>query len=553
LNVALEILAAILLGAALAAAYVGPLRFEPFGTTISIRTLSRPFIAAAIVFAARIGVGGRPLATAALEALAKVTCGALITAGTIGWISYLSMTCGGADSYGYVSAGERLLAGAIVQNEPLAEILPANGVRAATPLGYVPAGRIPNASVPAYPLGLSAVMAIATTFFGRSGAFYVAPLCGLILLAASSVITRAWYGDRMTALLASALLAVNPLVFTYSIQAMSDVPAAAALMVGVAALSRTPSLPILAGIATALALVTRPALAPAAILIAALPLITTGRRAGSVALSYVAPVTAGVLIQGWTQWYLYGDVFASGYGRIAGLFSIETAWLNTRSYLYWGYLALGPVWLAAVVLGIVTSKRVPRAALALVAVGVITPYLFYRPYDHWETLRFLLPVIVVATIVAAAGFIEVARRLAGVVAGSMVASSVAVAIAWSWMSWLAVNQVFTMPAQEARHRLVGELVAQVTPTNAVVLALQHSGSLRYYAGRQTVNWDQIPAGSFDHSVNALAAQGLPVFLVIDSAEERAIFEARHGPVLNTGHWLPSGQRRNVQLFEAPPK
>ena len=249
-TVALEILAAILLGAALAAAYAGPLRFEAFGTTISIRTLSRPLIAAAIVFAARIGLGGRPLATAALEALAKVTCGALITAGTIGWISYLSMTCGGADSYGYVSAGERLLAGAIVQNEPLAEILPANGVRAATPLGYVPAGRIPNASVPAYPLGLSAVMAIATTFFGRSGAFYVAPLCGLILLAASSVITRAWYGDRMTALLASALLAVNPLVFTYSIQAMSDVPAAAALMVAVAALSRTPSLPILAGIAS---------------------------------------------------------------------------------------------------------------------------------------------------------------------------------------------------------------------------------------------------------------------------------------------------------------
>ena len=172
-----------------------------------------------MVFAARIGLGGRPFATAALDALAKVTCGALITAGTIGWISYLSMTCGGADSYGYVSAGERLLAGAIVQNEPLAVILPANGIRAATPLGYVPSGRMPNASVPAYPLGLSAAMAIATMFFGRSGAFFVAPFCGLILLAASYVISRAWYGDRTTALLASALLAVNPLVFTYSIQA----------------------------------------------------------------------------------------------------------------------------------------------------------------------------------------------------------------------------------------------------------------------------------------------------------------------------------------------
>jgi 4-amino-4-deoxy-L-arabinose transferase-like glycosyltransferase len=482
-----------------------------------------------------------------------VTCGALITAGTIGWISHLSMTCGGADSYGYVSASERLLAGTIVQNEPLAEILPANGIRAATPLGYVPSGRIPNTSVPAYPLGLPAVMAIATTFFGRSGAFYVAPLCGLVLLAASYVITRAWYGDRKTALLAGALLAVNPLVFTYSIQAMSDVPAAAALMVAVAALSTTRPLPLLAGIAAAVALITRPALAPAAILLAALPLIARGRKAGSITLWYLAPVTAGVFIQGWTQWYLYGDASASGYGRIAGLYSIDTAWLNTRSYLYWGYLALGPVWLAAVVFGTVTSKTVPRASLALVALGVITPYLFYRPYDHWETLRFLLPVIVIATIIAATGLVEVARRLAGVVAGSMVASSVAAAIAWSWMSWLAVNQVFAMPAHETRHRLVGELVAQVTPTNAVVLALQHSGSLRYYAGRQTVNWDQIPAGQFEDSVKALAAEGFPVFVVIDSAEEKAIFQARHGSVLTTGHWLSSGQRRNVQLFEAPRK
>ena len=81
------------------------------------------------------------------------------------------MTCGGADSYGYVSASERLLAGAVVQNEPLAEILPANGIRAATPLGYVPSGRIPNTSVPLIPLGLPAMMAIATTLFGRSGAF----------------------------------------------------------------------------------------------------------------------------------------------------------------------------------------------------------------------------------------------------------------------------------------------------------------------------------------------------------------------------------------------
>jgi len=197
------------------------------------------------------------------------------------------------------------------------------------------------------------------------------------------------------------------------------------------------------------------------------------------------------------------------------------------------------------------SSSPPRVVFALVAGGVITPYLFYRPYDHWETLRFLLPVVVVATIVGAAGLLEAAKRVAGQAAGPAIAAVMAVAMTWTWMSWLSSHAVLGLAGQEARHQLAGELVAQVTPANAVILALQHSGSLRYYAERQTVNWDQIPSGEFDATVKALTARGLPVFVVIDSAEERTIFDARHGRVLDSQGWLPSGQRRNIQLFEAP--
>lgn len=548
---ALEILIAGLLGTALAAAYAGPLHFDFFGTSLSVRTLSRPFVAAALLFAVRVAYASRPRTTAALASLARTTCGALIVAGTVGWVSHLSTSCGGADSYGYVSAGERLLSGALIQEEPLAAVLPSNGIRAATPLGYVPAARVPNASVPAYPLGLPLLMAIATIVFGRPGAFFVAPFCGLLLLAASYATARHWYGDRTGALLAAALIAVNPLVFTYSIQAMSDVPAAAGLLLAIAALSRTPSLPMLAGIAAALTLAIRPALGPATILLAALPLGSNGRKRVGGAVRYLTPLLIGIALQAWTQWYLYGEATASGYGRIAGLFTVETAALNARSYLYWGYLTLGPVWLATLAVGLAVSSSQPRVVFALVAVGVITPYLFYRPYDHWETLRFLLPVVVVATIFAAAGLLETAKRVAGQAAGPAIAAVIAVAMTWTWMSWLSLHAVLGLAGQEARHQLAGELVTQVTPANAVILALQHSGSLRYYAERQTVNWDQIPSGEFDATVKALTARGLPVFVVIDSAEERTIFDARHGRVLDSQGWLPSGQRRNIQLFEAP--
>ena len=551
---AVETLAAILLGAALAAAVAGPLRFDLFGATLSVRSLARPLLAAAAALACRLWFWRRERSsmTAAVAAVSRVLTGALIAAGTIGWVTYRSPTVGGADSYGYVSAAERLLDRDLVHREPLAAILPVNGDRITTPLGYVPSGRTPHASVPAYPLGLPAVMAVAIAAFGRSAPFFVAPVSGLLLLGAAYMTALAWYRDRASALLACGLLALNPLVFAYAIQPMSDVPAAAALTAAVAWLARSPARPVAAGLAAALTITIRPALAPAAFALALLPLALGGGLARGTASRYGALVAVGAVIQGWTQWYFYGDPFASGYGSVGSLFSIETAALNLRSYSYWGYLTLGPVWLAATAIGVAASGRGPRVALALVAVAVSAPYLFYRPYDHWETLRFLLPLLVVATIVAAWGLRQVGHAVAGRRGGALVAAVLAVAVAWTWVSWLGHQRVFGMPEHEARHRVVGDLVARVTPADAIILALQHSGSVRYYADRETLNWDHIPPGEFPATVDLLRRLELPVFLLIDSDEEWTIFRARHGAVVEMEGWLPGGQYRNVQLLEAPP-
>ena len=96
----------------------------------------------------------------------------------------MSPYLGGADSYGYVSASERLRAGTLIQPEPLAAVLPyPDGIFPATPLGYVPAARQPGASVPAYPLGLPALMALATEIAGARAPFYVPLVMGLVLIA----------------------------------------------------------------------------------------------------------------------------------------------------------------------------------------------------------------------------------------------------------------------------------------------------------------------------------------------------------------------------------
>jgi hypothetical protein len=51
-----------------------------------------------------------------------------------------------------------------------------------------------------------------------------------------------------------------------------------------------------------------------------------------------------------------------------------------------------------------------------------------------------------------------------------------------------------------------------------VLALQHSGSIRYYANRPTLRWDLLSPQHLDHVLTILRAQGHEPFLVVDGGE-----------------------------------
>jgi hypothetical protein len=548
---ALELSAGVLFGAGLAALAAGPLRLDVGDASLSVRTVSRPLVAAAAIFLARaLAVPAAERRLVSAHASARVALLAITVAAVLGWIAYRSPTVGGADSYGYVSAAQRIARGSLIEPEPIASMLPfEDAIRAAVPLGYVPSPRAPDASAPAYPLGLPLIMAAAATIGGQDAPFAVAPLMGLILLGAAWLVARAWYADPFVALLGVALLAAHPLVFTYAIQPMSDVPAAACLTLAVAALARERFL--LAGAGAGAALLIRPALAPAAAVFVLIPFITRGREGWRASLVAAGPIVCAAAAHALLQNYLYGSVLASGYGSVGGLFGLDRIAVNLRSYTYWAPLSIGLPLLGAAAVGLIVSPRAPRAVVMLMSAAVLVPHLPYRTYDHWETLRFLLPALVLLTITAGSGLAAIARRVAGSRTGPVVAAAVAMAIAWSWIGWLQSQGVFTMPEHERRHRLAAEMAARSTPAGAVILALQHTGSLRYYAGRDTVNWDQMPQGSLRATVRALQEHGRPVYVMTDSDEERVRFRERHGPVLEEDGWLPAGQRRNVQLYEAP--
>jgi hypothetical protein len=540
--------AALFPGAGMLRLVAGPLRFEALGEAVSVRAAGRPLFIALVLLGLRVAfLRAQGFPSDAIALTARATVAGVLVAGVLAWFTFLSTTCGGADSYGYVSAAHRLLAGSLVQAEPLAAVLPfEDGIAAATPLGYTPSPVVPHASVPVYPIGLPALMAAAVAVSGPQGSFVVAPLAGLLLVAAVYVAAVRLSGDRQVALAAAALTTVQPVVFTYAIQPMSDVPAASFFVVAIAALAGGTPRPALAGAAAGMALLIRPALAPALFCLGALPSLLQARFDMRSLVAYLVPLTCALLGQVALQWHLYGHPVATGYAEMEQLFALERVPTNLRSHAYWMWQALGAVFLGAAAIGAAVGQPRARVAIAVVVVTVVLPYLPYRTFDHWETLRFLLPALVMLTIAAAWGVITVSRLVAGRAAPLLGAVLIG-ALCWPWWQWLNAQSVLTMPEHERRYALAGELVDLAAPPDAVVLADLHSGSIRYYSGRESVNWARVPPGALTPTVAALQRSGHAVYLLLDGEEERRQFESRHGSV---GSWLPAGQRRTVQLFEA---
>jgi hypothetical protein len=75
---------------------------------------------------------------------------------------------------------------------------------------------------------------------------------------------------------------------------------------------------------------------------------------------------------------------------------------------------------------------------------------------------------------------------------------------------------------EQRHVRAANEVASRTPPEAIVLSVQHSGSVRYYANRTTLRYDWLEESALDGVLRDLAAKGRRAYLVVDDWEEKRI-------------------------------
>jgi len=516
---------------------------------------SRPLVLLGVVLAARawrasaFAPGGasadRPLApylvTSALLAL-------LLAIG-VAYTQHHVRFAGGLDSYGYVSAAALLASGHLTEPQKLVTLLPfEDAPAAAAPLGYVP-GPDRRTSVPRFPLGLPLVMAV-FRIFGPNGPFFVPLLMSFGTFALAYAMAKQ-PGMPAAGIFAAILVAADPLMVHYGVQPMSDVPATFWLIAALWLRLEHPRWGIASGLCAGMAILTRPALIPAVVVLA---LVTTDPISIRPTIRFGATLCAFAIVQMALNLVLYGSIRSSGYGPAANMFQLSGPRVaanvsNFGKWLTYSHTAL--IWLVWPAGLIVLRHRAWAWQISAVAAAAAAPYFFYLVFDDWESSRFLLPAIVLILILFARALAVVLSphlshlshpshpshpshlsHLSHPSHPSSLSYLVLMLLAFLWAMtshrFLEREGVYRFASVESKYALVGEWFKTHTPERAVVLAGLHSGSIRFYGQRETIRWDQIPADKLEATLHNLRDQGYDPYLALDVPSEPPLFQGRFG-------------------------
>lgn len=98
------------------------------------------------------------------------------------------------------------------------------------------------------------------------------------------------------------------------------------------------------------------------------------------------------------------------------------------------------------------------------------------------------------------------------------ATAGAVALGLYTLRWAVDARIFAFNQSEQRYAAVGQAARAHTDRNAVIFSGQHSGSLRYYAGRLTLAYFNVAPEHFKWAMQWIADQGGHPYAVLDGWE-----------------------------------
>lgn len=429
----------------------------------------------------------------------------------------------GSDSYGYVSQAYGWARGPLPRPYPLLLSLPfPSGDQMQIPLGHK-SGRETHTMVPTYASGLPFMMALGIMTLGSIGPYIVVPIfAALTVWFTFSVGRRA--GGPIAGVTAAIIAATSPILLFQAVSPMSDVPAAA-LWTGalVGALGATRRSAFFGGIAAALGLLVRPNLPLlAVVLLAWIALTARGRERIVRAALFSIPIVPAVLAIAAINNAWYGSPLTSGYGSSAEIYALANIAPNLRLYPTWLWQSQGfCILLAFASLAAFRTARQGRGAIALCWIyflATLACYIAYAPFEVWWYIRFLQPGMGALYVLMALGLLSIARRIPHPW-GPLAAAVILLFSVKHTTEFALDNSTFGPLAQsERRYVDVAEFIDRNLPENAVVFAMQHSGSIRIWGGRLTLRYDWIDTDWRSRVIPELERMGLHPYLGIDDWE-----------------------------------
>ena len=467
----------------------------------------------------------RDRGAAVARALAAIAAMAAAMAGVV-WGTHAA---GGQDSYSYLSQAELFASGRVAHTERLAAVAPwAYLADAFVPVGHVAAAGRVGASVPMCSAGYPIAMAAARLVGGRRAMFAIVPLCGAAAVWLTFVLGSRVAGPQAGAI-AAMLLAASPTFLYQIVQPMSDVPATAAWVGALVAATHprfatSPGLTLAGGFITGLAILVRPNLVPLAVVVAFAVFIVRPLDPRAVIRAWIAFATGAlpaVVTVALLQNAMYGGPLTSGYGDLSFLFRLEHVWPNLQRYPVWLIQTETPIVLLALAMPWVARDAVTRRQVLWLLAFVVAVFACYIPYvvfDAWWYLRFVLPAYPALLVLTAAAVVWLVqgRRSLWRVAGYTACAIVMVMLVRESIE----RHAFGLWQFERRFQLAGEYVDSRLPPNALVIAAQETGSVRFYSNRVTMAWRALPTDALGAALAFVRAHGYRPYLLIETGEQQ---------------------------------
>ncbi len=470
------------------------------------------------------------LRSVAAPALASGLAAVVVAIG----FTYGALVAGGSDAYGYLSQADAWAAGTFRFDEPLIREFAGRVDRDVfVPLGYRAVDET-GTVVPMYPPGLPMVMSVFHRLAGREAVFYVVPLLAGLAIVATYVMGLR-LGGKAIGVAGAALLATSPaFLFQLTAAPMSDVPVTAwwALALALVLFDHLGAA-LLAGLAVSLAILTRPNLAPLAMIPVA-SLVWEGLRARARlrrvllrAATYSAGVIPGCVVIGVLHWAWYGSPFKSGYGSIETIYHWQNALPNLARYPRWVAESQTPLVALAFAAPMLVSRvsqtgrvggdaRVIATSWIGLMLLVLASYLLYEAFNAWWFVRFMLPAFPPLLVLTTVSIVALSLRLPPL--PRVLVPSVLIAVmAWHGLTYATDHAAFNART-ERKYAAVADYVSKRLPRNAALLSMQHSGSIRYYSGRATVRFDHIAPGQLESTLAALTDAGYRPYILVEPWE-----------------------------------